>query len=285
MNSIKESELIINPDGSIYHLHLKPGEISDTIITVGDPDRVEMVGKKLDKILFKKQHREFRTITGEINGKLITIISTGIGTDNVDIVLNELDALVNIDFSTRKMVGSPRKLLFIRIGTSGSVRKEIEINSIVDSKFAIGLDNLLHFYRETPVPRDLMKLFEENNFPVSPYWSQSMRNELIDHKFGKYDFVPGITVTLPGFYGPQQRLLRGGARMTNLVEFLNSYSFKGVHITNFEMETAGIFGLSQLLNHHCYSLNAILANRITGKFSSDPEKIIEKLIDKTLSIF
>lgn len=287
MQRIAESELIINARGAIYHLDLHPDELADTIITVGDPDRVGEVSKYFDKIEIKKQHREFVTHTGLLGKKRISVVSTGIGTDNIDIVLNELDALVNIDFETRVIKNTIRQLNIIRIGTSGSLQTDIPVDSFVVSTHGLGIDNLLNFYRheQNDEEKQLLQSFVtqtqlHNRFSY-PYISGAAASLM---KYFVDGFHRGITVTCPGFYGPQGRMLRLGLSNPNLVERLTQFHFGQHRITNFEMETAGLYGLCKILGHHCISLSAIVANRLAKQVSKDGNALVEKLILKALKI-
>ena len=287
MSSIPNSELIINPDGSIYHLNLQADQIAPSIITVGDPDRVAEVSKYFDRIDIKVRKREFVTHTGELNGKRISVISTGIGTDNIDIVLNELDALVNIDLKTRRVKEEHTVLDIIRIGTSGALQTDIPIDSFVCSRFAIGLDGLMHYYdfqnnaNETIVFYEFMQsIGAKTDFPIRPYLAES--NEALIAQLGK-GIKQGITVTCPGFYAPQGRQLRAEMGVNNLLEHFPSFKYRAINISNFEMETAGIYGLSRILGHRALSFNAILANRITNEFSKDPKTVVDQLIQLVLN--
>ena len=284
MNPIPSSELIINARGAIYHLDLRPEEIGDTIITVGDPFRVEKVSKFFDRIEHKSHHREFITHTGWIGSKKISVVSTGIGTDNIDIVFNELDALVNIDFDTRTEKKEKKSLQLIRIGTSGSLQKEIDVDSIVVSTFGVGLDNLLHYYshRNDQHEIELLAQFKSQirlSPSIQPYATSGSAKMLA--RFASNTHA-GITVTCPGFYGPQGRILRVGLANPALNDDLTSFSLGNQRILNFEMETSAIYGLGKLLGHECISLSAIVANRLAGKFSSDADATIDKLIKTTL---
>ena len=273
---IPPSEMILNEDQSIYHLKLKPGEIANTIITVGDQDRVGMVSKHLDTIELERQSREFRTITGKKNGKRLTIISTGIGTDNIDIVFNELDALVNIDFQTRQIKDEHTQLDFIRIGTSGAINEAVPIDSIVISKHALGYDGLFHFYNSKRIRNAKLEAMESASLPC---YAVDADTELC-RQFSSLG-QQGVTITAAGFYGPQSRQLR----IKPLVDVIKEYSganFEGTPFTNLEMETAGIYGLAKLLGHRAISLNAILANRVSNKFSDKPKETVENLIKSTL---
>jgi len=285
MQRIAESELIINSRGAVYHLDTRPDELATTIITVGDPDRVSAVSKYFDRIEHKNQHREFITHTGYLGGSRLTVVSTGIGTDNIDIVLNELDALVNIDFATRTIKPVLTTLNIIRIGTSGSLQKDIPVDSCVASTHGLGIDNLLNFYRlehndqEQQLLQSFITQTQLNDNFARPYIC-SAGSALLKHFVS--GFHQGITVTCPGFYGPQGRVLRLGLSNPNLVDNLTSFAFGQHRISNFEMETAAIYGLGKLLGHHCISLSAIVANRVEKQFSADAGNVVEQLIKTTL---
>ncbi|MBX7140734.1 MAG: nucleoside phosphorylase [Chitinophagales bacterium] len=278
---IGESELIITPRGSVYHLDLRPEEIADTIITVGDPARVEQITKYFVNVEVVRKHREFVTHTGYLAGKRLTAISTGIGTDNIDIVLHELDALVNIDLDIREPKSELKSLKFIRIGTSGSMRHDVPVDTWVVSESAIGLDNLLNFYRmaNTDEEKNLLHAFvnhvQKNELHFIPYMASASPKlvSLFEDRMTR-----GITVTCPGFYGPQGRMLRTQLTYPNLIQLLTSFEFGNTRLTNFEMETAGIYGLSRILGHEAVSLNAIVANRADKKFSTDHQETVERLI-------
>ena len=286
MNKIAASELIINDRGAVYHVNCRPEEIADTIITVGDPDRVKEVSKHFDKIEFQNNHREFVTHTGYLGKKRVSVTSTGIGPDNIDIVLNELDALINIDFETRTVKENLRRLNIIRIGTSGSLQEEIPVDSFVASTHGLGLDNLLHFYRHShnEEEKQIQQSFvthtqmEGVTVPYITGASPALLKEFVQ------DFHHGITVTCPGFYGPQGRVLRLGLAQPQLIDSLTAFRFGNHRISNFEMETSAIYGLGKMLGHHCLSLSAIVANRITKEFSKDGNAAVENLITKTLEI-
>ena len=288
MSRIAESELIINPRGAVYHLDLRPEEVAGTVITVGDPDRVKEVSKHFDSIESKAQHREFISHTGYVGKKRITVLSSGIGPDNIDIVINELDALVNIDFETRTIKSKLTSLNIIRIGTSGSLQEDIPVDGFVASTHGLGIDNLLHFYRheQNEEEKQLLQSFithtQMHGHLIHPYISGAA-GSLIKH-FGR-DFHHGITVTCPGFYGPQGRVLRLGVRNPNLVDRLTDFRFGQHRITNFEMETSAIYGLGKLLGHHCLAINAIVANRVKKEFSKDGKAAVENLIVKFIEIF
>lgn len=281
-NKISETDLVLNPDGSVYHLSLLPKNISDTIITVGDPSRVYTVSQYFDEIEFEMNKREFITHVGKYKGKRITVISTGIGTDNIEIFFTELDALVNIDLKTREPKSRKKKLKIIRIGTSGALQEDIPLGTHLASDYAIGLDNLMNFYDlpmddlETGLAHDIQK---KTGLPFMPYvvrGSVSLREQI------GADMMQGNTVTCPGFYAPQGRELRIPIRFPKLLEDLNYYHKGDFWLTNFEMETAGYYAIGRLLGHEVLSVNAIIANRIKNKFSKDPNKIVESLIKKVL---
>jgi uridine phosphorylase len=288
MSRIAESELIINNRGAIYHLDLRPEEIANTIVTVGDPDRVKEVSKHFDSIEIKRQHREFISHTGRIGQKRITVLSSGIGPDNIDIVLNELDALANIDFETRLIRPQLRPLNIIRIGTSGSLQPDIPVDAFVASTHGLGIDNLLNFYR--------LEQNEEDNQLIHSFVTHTQIHGQIGNPYISSgapsliknfvtDFHQGITVTCPGFYGPQGRILRLGIRNPELINRLTDFRFGQHRITNFEMETSAIYGLGKLLGHNCLAINAIVANRVKKEFSKDGKAAVEKLIIKFIEIF
>ncbi|MFD2890630.1 nucleoside phosphorylase [Flavobacterium chuncheonense] len=282
---IQNSELILNPDGSLYHINLRPEHIAHDIIFVGDPDRVTTITKRFDSIEFSTQKREFKTQTGTYKGKRITVISTGIGPDNIDIVMNELDALVNIDLETRQPKATTTKLNIVRIGTSGSLQQDIPVDSFVMSVFTIGMDNMLRSYLIDSVTEKEMEdaFINQTNWDLKkgkPYvisCSKALQQKIDDNRM-----VKGCTGTAPGFYGPQGRILRLTIQDPDLNHKIEKFHFKGIRMTNLEMETAAIYGLGKLLGHECLSLNAIIANRPNGTFSKDPHQVIEKLIDYTL---
>ncbi|OBQ52534.1 nucleoside phosphorylase [Tamlana sp. s12] len=284
--TIKESELILNPDGSIYHLNLKPENIAHTILLVGDQNRVEKISKHFDHIEFKTQKREFKTHTGTYKGKRITVLSTGIGPDNVDIVLNELDALVNIDFKTRQVKESLTKLDIIRIGTSGSLQENIPVDAFVLSTHGLDLNGLLRSYQIDHIANPEI----EKTFIQHANWSSHKAtpvvicgSETLEKKLESDLTHKGLTATAGGFYGPQGRVLRLDIQDPNLNAKMDNFNFNGVVISNFEMETSAIYGLSKLLGHDALSLNAIIANRANGTFSKNPLAAIEKLISYTLN--
>lgn len=284
MKPISESDLIINPDGSIYHLNLLPEDVADIVITVGDPDRVKEVSKYFDRVELRKGKREFKTHTGYLGDKRITVISTGIGTDNIDIVLNELDALVNIDFTSRAPKPELKSLKIIRIGTSGSLQDDIPVDSILVSEFGLGLDALMNYYFHQESGDEHLLLDEiKSHFHhikgINPYITAA--DQSLMAQIGK-GLLTGITVTAPGFYAPQGREVRAKNSIPNLVNLLKTFSTDKYRITNLEMETAGIYALSKVLGHKALSVNAILASRIKFEFSKNPQKIISKTIKHVL---
>lgn len=287
MNKIEASELIINNRGAVYHLNLRPEELARTVITVGDPDRVKEVSKHFDLIEHRLQHREFITHTGYIGSKRISAVSTGIGPDNIDIVMNELDALVNIDLENRMVKSELTQLTIIRVGTSGSLQADIPVDHFVASTHGLGLDNLLNYYQHTnnDEERALIQQFVSHTQMEAgfsqPYICSAAASVLKHFVDG---FYQGITVTCPGFYGPQGRVLRLGLTNPNLIDRLTQFYYGNHRITNFEMETSAIYGLGKLLGHQCLSLNAIVANRINKTFSKDGNAAVENLIQKALSI-
>ena len=287
MQKIAESELILNSRGAIYHLDVRPEEIANTIITVGDPDRVKEVSKYFDKIEHTCQHREFVTHTGTLGSKRISVVSTGIGPDNVDIVLNELDALANIDFESRTINAELRHLTIIRMGTSGALQEDIPVDSIVASTHGLGIDNLLNYYRHDNNDEEMQIIQQfvahtqiSGNFS-QPYIATAGASILKHFVDG---FYHGITITCPGFYGPQGRVLRLGLTNPELIDRLSEFKFGQHRITNFEMETSAIYGLGKIMGHQCLSLSAIVANRIKKEFSKDGNAAVENLIKKGLEI-
>lgn len=288
MSRIAESELIINERGAVYHLDLRPEEIAGTVITVGDPGRVKEISKHFDKIEVKAQHREFISHTGYVGKKRLTVLSSGIGPDNIDIVINELDALVNIDFETRLIKPKLSSINIIRLGTSGSLQADIPVDSFVTSTHGLGIDNLLNFYRleQNDQEKQLIHSFVTHtqlHGQMSYPYISSAAASLLKH-FVK-DYHQGITVTCPGFYGPQGRILRLGIQNPELINRLTDFRFGQHRITNFEMETSAIYGLGKLLGHNCLAINAIVANRIKKEFSKDVKETVERMIIKFLEIF
>ncbi|WP_370098440.1 nucleoside phosphorylase [Xanthomarina gelatinilytica] len=284
--SIKDSELILNPDGSIYHLNLKPEHIAHDILLVGDQDRVEKITKHFDSIEFATQKREFKTQTGYYKGKRLTVLSTGIGPDNIDIVLNELDALVNIDLKTRKPKETHTSLNFVRVGTSGSLQADVPVDGFVISSHGLDLNGMLHFYKIDDISNPEI----EEAFVAFTNWNNKKARPIVINNSKKLEAIfdsnevhKGLTATAGGFYGPQGRVLRLPLQDPDLNKKMDTFSFNGMRITNFEMETSVIYGLSKLLGHHALSLNAVITNRATGQFSKDPKAVVERLIAYTLN--
>lgn len=284
MNKILPSELILNDDGSVYHLNLLPEDIADTIILVGDPDRVPKVSQHFDSIELKKQKRELVTHTGYVGNKRLSVVSTGMSTDNIDIVINELDALVNIDLKERTIKPITKNLNLIRLGTAGALQKHIPLDSFIISTFGIGLDGLANFYQTeySATEQQLMQAFTQhfshetamqNNYAVAG--SAKLINLFANHA---NEMLPGITVTCPGFYGPQGRTLRAQPKIAHLVEQLQKFNYNHHYVANFEMETAGIYTMGRILEHHCCSISATVANRVTGEFSTQANQTIDRLI-------
>ena len=282
---IASSELILNPDGSVYHLNLKPEHIATDILFVGDQNRVEKITKHFSNIEFSLQKREFKTQTGIYKGKRITVISTGIGPDNIDIVMNELDALVNIDLKTKTIKEKLTSLNIVRIGTSGSLQATIPCDSIILSQYGLGLDNMLRSYLIDSVSHPTMEeaFIAHANWDLrkgKPYMIAC--SEALEKRIESDEMHKGITATAGGFYGPQGRVLRLNIQDDALNSKMDHFIFDNQRITNIEMETAAIYGLGKLLGHHCLSLNAIIANRASGTFSEDPYKAVDELIAYTL---
>ncbi|MBN8565668.1 MAG: nucleoside phosphorylase [Flavobacteriales bacterium] len=282
---IQSSELILNPDGSVYHINLLPEQIAHDIIFVGDQNRVEKITKHFDSIEFTTQKREFKTQTGMYKGKRITVMSTGIGPDNIDIVMNELDALVNIDLKTRTIKDKLTSLNIVRIGTSGSLQADIPVDSFVMSAYGLGLDNMLRSYlidsvSEKDIEEAFIKQTDWDLRKGRPYVIKGS-NSLIK-KFESNQIKKGFTGTAGGFYGPQGRVLRLNIQDAELNSKMDAFNYNGIQMTNLEMETAAIYGLGKLLGHNCLSLNAIIANRANGTFSEDPYKAVDALIEYAL---
>jgi uridine phosphorylase len=278
---IQNSELILNPDGSVYHLNLHPKNIANDIIFVGDQNRVEKITQHFDSVDFSTQKREFKTQTGVYNGKKMSVMSTGIGPDNIDIVMNELDALVNINLETRKPKQNLTSLNIVRIGTSGSLQADIPCDSFVMSQYAIGLDNMLRSYLINKISEIEIEdaFINQTNWDLRkgrPYVIKG--SEKLEKIFESDKIFKGFTGTAGGFYGPQGRVLRLAIQDSDLNRKMDNFSYKGIKMTNLEMETAAIYGLGKLLGHECLSLNAIIANRATGNFSADPYKAVDELI-------
>lgn len=281
MKTIEKSELIINPDGTIYHLKLKPEHIADTIILVGDPDRVEQISRHFDNVEIKVRNREFVTHTGTFNSKRLSVLATGIGTDNIDIVVNELDALASFDLNTRKLKENPKVLNMIRLGTSGAIQKDIPVNTFIIAEYGLGLDGLIHFYYNGSeiIENEMTTAFiTHSNWPeelAKPYIVSG--SSLLIDMLGER-MIRGITVTSPGFYGPQGRILRLPLKYPHLNELIGSFQFHGYHITNFEMETSALYALGRMLGHNTVTICAVIANRITGEFNENYKAIMDKFI-------
>jgi uridine phosphorylase len=284
MAKISETDLVLNRDGSVYHLSLLPRHISDTILTVGDPSRVNAVSQHFDSIEFEINRREFITQVGTYRGKRLTVISTGIGTDNIEIFFTEIDALANIDLKTREPKSRKRKLRIIRIGTSGALQEDIPVGSHLVSDYAVGFDNLMNFYElrqddlEKSIAEDIRKKL---NLPFTPYLargSQALRKQLGE------GMIVGNTITAPGFFAPQGRVMRIPIKYPKMLEDLTAYHHQAgdFWLTNFEMETAGYYAMARLLGHEVLSANAIIANRVKNQFSKDPNSIVEGLIQTIL---
>lgn len=284
MKKLSEADLILNPDGSIYHLNLLPEDIADTVITVGDLDRVAEVSKHFDSIELKKGKREFITHTGYLGKKRITVLSTGIGTDNIDIVFNELDALVNIDFTTREIRNELKSLSIIRVGTSGAIQPDLSMGTILASTYGLGFDSLMHYYihqlsGDEHTLLDGIKSHFSHIKGIHPYLTAA-DSELLA-TVGK-DMQQGITATAPGFYAPQGRQVRAKNAIPDFIGQLTNFKQEKHRITNLEMETAGIYALAKTLGHKALSVNAILASRVNFEFSKEPNKIVEKAIKMVL---
>ncbi len=282
---IKSSELILNPDGSVYHLNLRPENIAHDILFVGDQNRVEKITQFFDSIEFSTQKREFKTQTGTYKGKKITVMSTGIGPDNIDITMNELDALVNIDLETREPKENLTSLNIVRIGTSGSLQEDIPVDGFVMGEFGLGLDNMLRSYlidaiSETDMEEAFIRHTNWDMRKGKPYIIGC--SEILKNKFDSNQIHKGITGTAGGFYGPQGRVLRLGIQDSELNSKMDTFKFGETRMANLEMETSAIYGLGKLLGHNCLSLNAIIANRANGTFSDDPYKAVDALIQYTL---
>lgn len=286
---MKKTELITNSDGSVFHLHLKPGDISDRIIIVGDPGRVGFLAELFDEIRVQKENREFRTVTGYYKGSEITVISSGIGTDNIDILVNELDALVNINLQTGEVSDNPVSLSFIRIGTSGGIREDVPAGSYVLSETAVGFDGLLHFYEgydwllDTALADMLADYLEWPDTLSYPYAVKASK-ELME-LFQNENFIRGITVSAPGFYAPQGRVLRLGTFDNEINRKLSEFSLRGKTITNYEMESSALYGLSGLLGHRALTVCAVIGNRVTGEFMNDYQPLIRDLAVKIMENF
>lgn len=283
---MNDSELILNQDGSVYHLNLLPEDIADTIIFVGDQERVPLVSRHFDRIEIKKGKREFITHTGYLRGKRISVVSTGIGTDNIDIVINEIDALFNVDLHTKTLNTEIRSVDIIRIGTSGSMNPNVSMDQIIVSEFAVGFDSLMQFYKKqyTKEEMDIRDIITDafSELGVRPYVGKA--SESLLEKYA-YDLYKGITVTAPGFYGPQGRKVRTQETAPQFIDVAGSLDLVGRHITNLEMETAGIYALSNMFGHRAISINAIVASRVDARFSEQPQAVIDRAIKMILDRF
>jgi len=282
---IKSSELILNPDGSVYHLNLRPEHLAENIIFVGDQNRVDRISRHFDTIEFSTQKREFKTHTGTYKGKRFSVISTGIGPDNIDIVVNEIDALFNIDLETREIKKELTSVNIVRIGTSGSLQADIPVNSFVLSQYGLGLDNMMRSY----LIDDITDYAMEEAFIAHTHWDLRkgrpyfiQNSPWLEEKLSSDRTFKGITGTAGGFYGPQGRVLRLAIQDPELNHKIDNFTFNNYRITNFEMETSAIYGLAKLLGHHAVSLNTIIANRANGTFSEDPYAAVDQLILYTL---
>ncbi|MCA6074000.1 nucleoside phosphorylase [Fulvivirga sedimenti] len=276
--AIKETELIIRPDGAIYHLNLRPGDVCENIITVGDPERVALVSRHFDEIYFKKQSREIISHRGRIGTVDVLVISTGMGTDNIEIVMNELDALVNIDLDRREIKDDKTSLNIVRIGTSGSISDRIPVGSMLASKTGTGLDNLMHFYDYTMDAGQLefsRALKQHLALEWTPYVANADPHLL--SRIGK-DVIHGNTLTCPGFYAPQGRHLRFGPVLEDYLDRLESFEHSSLSFTNIEMETSAMYAMGAMMGHRMLSMNAIIANRITGEFAENPHAVVDELI-------
>lgn len=284
-NRFGESELIINDRGGIYHLNIQPEHLADTVITVGDPGRVPVVSKYFDKITHKSQHREFVCHAGVIGKKQLTVVSTGIGPDNMDIVINELDALANIDFSSRTLKPVHKTLSIIRLGTCGSLHADVPLGSMVASAYGIGMDNLLQYYRyeNNADERFIMDNFMQHTRlaggNIVPYIAEG---SIALRKHFATGYIHGITVTCPGFYGPQGRVLRARVVHPYLVDAMATFNTRDLRITNFEMETAALYGLGKILGHNCCSISTVIDNRATNTASRSMETDIEHMVKTAL---
>lgn len=284
---IQDSELILNSDGSIFHLHLKPEQLAENILLVGDQARVDAVAIFFDKVEFSTQNREFRSVTGSYKGTRFTVLSTGIGTDNIDIVLNELDALVNIDLKTREIKKTKKSLNIVRIGTSGGLQKDLSVNSFVISSKSIGFDGMLNFYanREHVCDMEFEKVFKQftswdTSLPT-PYVVDASSKLL--SKFNGSGFIKGVTISAPGFYGPQGRVLRLPLALPGLNKSIERFRYDNLQITNFEMESSAIYGLSKMLGHHALAICLVIANRIAGKANENYHPEMKNLIEHVLN--
>lgn len=283
---MKKTELIINPDGSVFHLHLLPGDIAEKIIIVGDPGRVDMIAEMLDTVRVRKSNREFSTVTGTFHDTEFTIISSGIGTDNIDILLNELDALANIDLTTGMAVEEPRSLTLVRIGTTGGLQADLPAGSFIATAKAVGFDGVLHFYEgyewclDHMLADALATHLEWPDLLAYPY-AVDADSSLLENLAS--DITRGITISTPGFYAPQGRRLRLEPFDSELNDNITSFRFKGQRITNYEMESSAIYGLSKLMNHKALTICVIIANRVSGEFLDDYKPSVKKLAEHVLT--
>ena len=281
-----EADLILNADGSVYHLGLLPGQLAKTILTVGDPDRVSQVAAQFDHLEFKTQKREIRSCTGSYKGQRLSVISTGMGTDNIDIVFNEIDALFNIDLQARTPKAEHTQLQFIRLGTSGAIQADIPLGSLLLATAAVGVDALGAFYPQSTQKllweMDVQEYFKKYFPTVVPYTVAAAPSLL--NVFKSESFDKGITVTHPGFYGPQGRQARIPIAYPHWIALLQAFQAEGVRLTNFDMETAGIYTLASMMGHQALSVNAILANRVTGDFVADPNQVVDEMIHRVLDV-
>ncbi|MCB9045983.1 MAG: nucleoside phosphorylase [Chitinophagales bacterium] len=282
-----DAELLITQKGNIYHLGIAPQHLADTVITVGDPARVPVVSKYFDKITHRSAHREFVCHTGYIGKKQVMVVSSGIGPDNMDIVMNELDALANIDFNTKRPVEHKRTLSIIRLGTCGSLQADIAAGSMITSSYGIGLDNLLHYYKmernadERFIMDGFMQHTRLQGSAILPYIAEG---SIALRKYFAKEYIQGITVTCPGFYAPQGRAIRGQLNFPYLVDAMSTFSTRDLRVTNFEMETAAMYGLGKVLGHRCCSISMVVNNRINNTMSHNIDADIEYMIKHTLSI-
>lgn len=285
MKGKEKSELIINPDGTIYHLKLKPENIAQTIIIVGDPNRVDQISGHFDDIELEVKNREFVTHTGTYRGKRLSVLATGIGTDNIDIVVNELDALVNYDLETRGLKKNPSMLNIIRLGTSGAIQEDIPLNSFIIAEYGLGLDGLIHFYEKGS---EVQESKMEQAFIDHTKWSEILArpyivkcSEFLMNKLGK-NMISGITVTSPGFYGPQGRRLRLELKYPYINKLIESFEYNGSKITNYEMETSALYAIAKMLGHNAITICAAIANRATGQFNENYKVIMDAYIVELL---
>lgn len=286
MNNFLASELILNEDSSVYHLKLKNDDLADTIITVGDPNRVALVSKYFDTIDLIKSNREFTTHTGFIGKKRLSVISTGIGVDNIDIVFNELDILASIDLNSKSLKNHKQKYNVIRLGTTGSLSEDINIDDILFSKYAIGTDGVPYHYKfnnelfENELSKQFTKQTKWNSKLAAPYSSKC--SDILWNKLYQNTHKQGITLTMNGFYAPQARTIRIPLQQPNMLHICKNIQFDNLNISNLEMETAGLYAFGKIFEHEVISINAVLAHRINGTFSSTPKKTIERMIRLTL---